>query len=78
MPSYSFYLNISPEQYKAYYSGQIRAIQVQSHDGKQVRFPASAIRQFVTAEGVQGEFELQVDSNHKLIGISRKNGTPIR
>lgn len=72
MQTYSFYLNIPPEQYQAYYSGQVRTIQVRSHDGKQVRFPASAIRQFVTAEGVRGEFELQVDGNHKLIGINRK------
>ena len=28
----------------------------------------------VTAEGPQGEFELHLDSNHSLIGMSRKAG----
>jgi len=73
MNSYLFRLSISADKYKAYYSGQVQNIQVRSHDGKTVRFPASAIRQYVTADGVHGEFELQVDQNNKLIGLIRKS-----
>jgi hypothetical protein len=71
--SISFTLAISADSYKAYYQGQVQAIQVQSHDGRSIRFPANAIRQFVTPDGVHGEFELQVDANNKLLGITRKS-----
>jgi hypothetical protein len=70
--TFIFSLNITADKYKAYYQGQIQAIQVQSHDGRSIRFPANAIRQFVTADGVRGEFVMQVDANNKLIGISRR------
>lgn len=76
MRAYTFTLAISAEQYKAYYRGQVLSIQVRSHDGKNLRFPASAIRPLVSAEGVYGEFELHVDDNNKLLGISRKTGKP--
>lgn len=70
--TFSFSLNISADKYKAYYQGQVQAIQVQSHDGRSIRFPANAIRQFVTADGVRGEFVMEVDANNKLIGIRRR------
>lgn len=67
-----FRLNISAEQYKAYYQGQVQFVQVQGHDGRTIRFPASAIRGFLTAEGVTGDFEIQFDENNKLVGLKRR------
>lgn len=67
-----FRLNISAEKYKAYYQGQVQYVQVQSYDGRSVRFPASAIREFLTADGVSGDFQIQFDENNKLIGVSRR------
>ena len=67
-----FSMKISAEKYKAYYQGQVQYIQVQSYDGRSVRFPANAIRQFLTAEGVSGDFQIQFDENNKLIGVSRR------
>ena len=65
-------LAISPEKYKAYYQGQVQFIQAQSNDGRSIRFPANAVRQFLTVEGVHGEFEIRIDQNNKLVGVSRK------
>jgi hypothetical protein len=73
LKSISFSLAISADKYKAYYQGQVQAIQVQSHDGRSIRFPANAIRQFVTADGVRGEFVMEVDGNNKLVGIRRRS-----
>lgn len=66
-----FSLNISAEKYKAYYQGHVQFVQVVSHDGRSIRFPASAIRQFLTTDGVHGNFELLIDGNNKLQRIQR-------
>ncbi|GAB5500495.1 MAG: hypothetical protein PsegKO_28060 [Pseudohongiellaceae bacterium] len=71
--SYSFRLAIPAEKYKAFYQGQVQTISVQSHDGKRIQFPASAVRQFLTAQGIYGVFDLVVDQHHKLIGLYRKS-----
>jgi len=65
-------LNLSAEKYKAYYQGQVQYVQTRSIDGRSVRFPASAIREFLTPDGVHGEFEIVIDSNNKLQGINRR------
>ena len=67
-----FRLNISAEKYKAYYQGQVQYVQVQGHDGRSIRFPASALRGFLNAEGISGDFEIQFDENNKLVGINRR------
>ena len=66
-------LNISADKYKAFYQGRVQSVQAQSLDGRSIRFPANALRQFLTVDGIQGEFEIQVDENNKLIGVSRSS-----
>ncbi|MFN3164779.1 MAG: DUF2835 domain-containing protein [Pseudohongiellaceae bacterium] len=70
---YSFRLAIPAEKYKAFYQGKVQTISVQGHDGKRIQFPASAVRQYLTAQGVYGDFVLVVDQHHKLIGLYRKS-----
>ena len=53
----------------AYYQGSAQVVVARSEDNKTIRFPASAIRQFVTHDGVFGEFEIAFDENNKLIAI---------
>ena len=67
-----FRLSISAEQYKAYYQGKVQFIQVQSVDGRRIRFPANAVRQYLTMDGIHGEFEIQFDQNNKLIGVVKR------
>lgn len=67
--SVRFRLAISAEKYLAYYQGSAQVVVARSEDNKTIRFPASAIRQFVTHDGVFGDFEIVFDENNKLIAI---------
>ena len=67
--SIRFRLAIPAEEYLAYYQGSAHEVVVRSDDNKVVRFPASAIRKFVTHDGVFGSFEITFDENNKLIAI---------
>lgn len=68
-----FNLSISSEKYLAYYKGHASYIHTSSIENKSVRFPASAIRKFLTHEGIYGFFEIQYDENNKLIQIVKIN-----
>ncbi len=72
MHRYFFKLSLPAEKYKAYYQGHAQNIQVICSEGKTLRFPANAIRQFLTADGIYGDFEMQVDEKNKLIGVVRR------
>ena len=67
--SIRFRLAISAEEYLAYYQGSAQVVVARSDDNKTIRFPASAIRKFVTRDGVFGSFEISFDENNKLISI---------
>ena len=67
--SISFRLAISAEEYLAYYRGSAQEVVARSDDNRIVRFPASAIREFVTHDGIYGSFEITFDENNKLIGV---------
>ena len=71
MQRMTFSLHISPEQYQRYYRGSAKAVVVTATDGRTLKFPASAMQQFVTHDGIQGRFEIRFDDNNKMIGISR-------
>ena len=64
-------LDLSAEEFRQYYTGVARAIQVRSQDGRIVRFPAEAMRAYVQHDGVHGEFHLVFDDNFKLTKCSR-------
>lgn len=66
-----FRLDISADDYLAYYRGSIRDIVVGTEDGRRVKFPAGALQPFVTRTGIRGRFELRFDANNKLIGLHR-------
>jgi len=67
--SIRFRLAISAEEYLSYYQGSAHVVVARSEDNRTIRFPASAIRQFVTHDGVFGDFEIVFDENNKLIAI---------
>ncbi len=67
--SVRFRLAISADEYLAYYQGGARDVVARSEDNKTIRFPASAIRKFVTHNGIFGDFEITFDENNKLIAI---------
>jgi hypothetical protein len=69
--SIRFYLNISQDEYLRNYRGNAHSVLVQAEDGRRVRFPAVNLRQFVTAEGVRGRFEMLLDENNSLLEMRR-------
>jgi hypothetical protein len=73
-----FYLNLSPERYLRYYQGAASAVSVVGVDGRRLQFPAEHLRPFVTHQGVQGEFVLQFDEQHKFLGLKRLGDLPSR
>ena len=66
-------LDLSTEEFRHYYAGAARAIQVRSLDGRVVRFPAEAMRAYVQHDGIHGQFRLVFDDDFKLIKCSRIN-----
>ena len=53
-----FVLELPAEEYLRYYQGQAGAVIVRAEDGRRVQLPASALRPFVTEQGIYGRFQL--------------------
>lgn len=68
MPSIRFPLNISPDDYLAYYRGDAKQVAVRVN-GQTFAFPANRLRPFVTQAGVRGHFELNYDDNNKFVSL---------
>ncbi|MBL4762174.1 MAG: DUF2835 domain-containing protein [Gammaproteobacteria bacterium] len=68
---YTFSMNISAEKCLRYYQGSAKYIVVTSDNGKTVRLPADAIQKFVTASGMHGRFQLEINGNNALVKLER-------
>jgi len=66
-----FSLHISADDYLYYYKGKAKYVLTKSRDGRNIKFPADALRRFLTHDGVFGQFRLRFDENHKLISIEK-------
>jgi urease beta subunit len=62
-------LDIPAEDCLRYYRGSARQVLATALDGRRVQFPASALRPFVTREGIRGVYELRFDAHHRLLGV---------
>lgn len=71
MRKFRFELSIAPERFVAYYSGEIRRVQVTSVRGEIIRFPARALRPFLRHTGIEGLFEIAVDDENRLVSLQR-------
>lgn len=68
---FRFSMNLSRQKYLHYYAGAATSIQVQSDEGLTIRFPASALKPWVTHQGVSGTFIIRFDQHHKLIELKK-------
>lgn len=68
---YHFNLRITAADYLRYYQGSVHNVLVTTHQGVRVKFPASALRPYVTKEGISGQFVLQTDENNKMVELRR-------
>ena len=71
MNRYEFHLRITAEQYLDYYRGAARHVLVRCTTGQRVQFPAGLLQQFVTAEGIHGDFALTCDENNRNPQLER-------
>jgi len=71
MAEIRFKIDISSEEYKAYYAGVARNVIVRSLDGKVVQFPANVLRPYLSHTGVKGLFALEYDENNRFSGIRK-------
>jgi hypothetical protein len=66
--------NILADKFRRLYEGSAHTVVARDRiSGQSVRFPASRLRNFVTAAGVTGSFELTVDRDNQLLSIRRIN-----
>ncbi len=69
-------LAISADEFRRLYTGSANTVVTRDRvSGKTVRFPANALRNFVTPAGVFGSYELQVTSENRLVNIQRLGDT---
>lgn len=66
-----FRLDMPAEQFKPFYQGKVKSVQVRSHDGRVIRMPASALRKFLAPDGIFGEFAVEIDTRGKLVSLNR-------
>lgn len=66
-----FSLSIEAEELQRWYSGSAQDVLVYSNTGQRVRFPASALRPFISRQGVHGRFRIWFDAGYKLQGLER-------
>jgi len=66
-----FSIHISYAQYLKVYQGIAKTITVVSDDGKSVVFPAGNIQSFLTRQGINGHFEMELTPLHKFVGIKK-------
>jgi hypothetical protein len=66
-----FRLDLSYDHYLAVYQGVAKTIHVQAEDGRNIAFPAGNVQRFLTKNGIQGRFEMEITAQHKFVGINR-------
>ncbi len=66
-----FRLDLSAQQFLAFYRGAASEVVTRSVDGRNVRFPANALRPHVTHDGVHGLFALRYNANNKFLALVR-------
>ncbi len=64
-------VHISADEFIRHYSGAAHAVVARARNGQTVKFPANALRPFVSHEGVHGTFTLHIDRQNKLLSIER-------
>jgi len=65
-------MKLNAEEYERYYRGSARNIIVMTHQGVSVQFPASAMQNFITNDGISGTFMITMDENNKLVALKKK------
>lgn len=71
MGVYRVNLHLTAQQMESYYAGHVQNVSALDVHGRRVQFPLTALRPFVSHNGVQGHFEILVTADHRLLSIRR-------
>ncbi len=64
-----FSLHLSYDQYAKVYQGIAKNVSVVADDGRRVEFPAGKIQPFLTKQGINGYFELELTAENKFVSL---------
>jgi len=64
-------ISISAQDYLAHYQGTVKEVVARSSDGRNIRFPSTILKPFVSHEGIRGTFVISFDDNNKFQGIRK-------
>ena len=71
MRKFEFEMALSAHKTQSIYEGQARYILVESDQGLKLQLPAPNFREYVTAEGIHGHFQVEIDSTNKLRSLTK-------
>ncbi|MEZ5560387.1 MAG: DUF2835 domain-containing protein [Pseudomonadales bacterium] len=71
MRRYEFDLCIPADELLRYYRGSAASVQAIDRYGRRLRFPAAALRPFVSGGGVRGTFVMVVGEDNRLKELAR-------
>ena len=71
MASVTVALAISQHEYARFYKGQANNVICTAKDGRRIQFPAAVLRQFLTHDGIYGEFSIVFSEENKFIDIKK-------
>ncbi len=66
-----FSLNLSYDQYLKVYQGVAKNVTVLADDGRRIAFPAGKVQSFLTRQGINGYFEMELTPEHKFVSIKK-------
>ncbi len=67
----NFSLNIPQSKILLYYKGNAKNLIVTLSNGKRVQLPLINFREFISEQGLHGDFEVEFTSEFKLISLNR-------
>ncbi|WP_347985911.1 DUF2835 domain-containing protein [Methylomonas sp. AM2-LC] len=66
-----FRLNLGYDQFLAVYQGIAKTVVARADDGRNISFPAGNIQRYLSKNGIQGYFELELTEKNKFIAIKK-------
>jgi hypothetical protein len=66
-----FVLSLSYDQYLKVYQGIAKNVSVVADDGRRVAFTAGRVQPFLTKQGINGYFEMELTPENKFVSIKQ-------
>lgn len=68
---FRFSLQLPYDQFLKVYQGVAKNVSVIADDGRRIAFPAGNIQSFLTKEGINGYFEMELTAENKFISLKK-------